>query len=217
MSGLSLYTYFRSSAVYRVRIALRYKGVSYESKIIHLLKDGGQEKTQEYGALNPQKLIPTLVDDGHIMTQSLAIIEYLDEKYPHPPLLPKDLKKRVAVRSMALSIACDIHPLNNIRVSDYLKNTFQADENTRQQWMLHWIKEGFTAIEIQLRKMNSTHYCFGHRVSLADLCLIPQVYNAKRFSCSMENYPRIEQIYQHCMQQSEFLSASPEQQNDYDL
>ncbi len=217
MSGLSLYTYFRSSAVYRVRIALSYKGVAYDSKYVHLLQGGGQEKSQEYAALNPQKLIPSLVDNGHIVTQSIAIIEYLDEKYPHPPLLPKDLKKRAAVRAMALSIACDIHPLNNLRVCEYLKNTFQADENICQQWMLHWINDGFTAIEKQLEKTNATHYCFGHRVSLADLCLIPQVYNAKRFSCNMDNYPRIEQIYLHCMQQAEFLVASPEKQSDYDL
>ncbi|HFE39269.1 MAG TPA: maleylacetoacetate isomerase [Gammaproteobacteria bacterium] len=217
MSKLSLYTYFRSSAAYRVRIALSYKGLPYESKMIHLLKNGGEENSAAYESINPQKMIPSLVDDGHIITQSLAIIEYIDEKYPEPGLLPVDLTHKAQVRSLALAIACDIHPLNNLRVIRYLYKALRADEAKRNQWMLHWMNEGFSAIEKKLASLNSKNYCYGRRVSLADLCLIPQVYNALRFDCDMRDFPRINQIYEHCMKQAEFIAASPEQQPDCDI
>ncbi len=217
MQTLSLYTYFRSSAAFRVRIALNLKGLAYESKYIHLLKNGGQEKSAEYEQLNSQKLIPCFADGDHVISQSLAIIEYLNEKYPEPELLPEDLHMRAQVRSLALSIACDIHPLNNLRVLQYLDNKLGVDERKRIQWMQHWIAEGFSAIETQLHKLDSWDYCFSSHVSMADLVLIPQVYNAMRYACDMRSYPRIHQIYQHCMQQAEFVTASPEEQADCDI
>ncbi len=217
MQALTLYTYFRSSAAFRVRIALNFKGLAYESKYIHLLKDGGQEKSAEYEQINPQKLIPSLADSDQVITQSLAIIEYLEEKYPQPSLLPEELDARAQVRALALSIICDIHPLNNLRVLQYLDKTLSVDENNQKNWIQHWVIEGFTAFERQLKKIDSPNYCFGNRVSLADLCLIPQVYNAKRFTCDMNSYPRINRIYQQCMEQPEFVIASPEQQADCDI
>jgi len=217
MQALTLYTYFRSSAAFRVRIALNLKGLAYESKYIHLLKDGGQEKSAEYEQINPQKLVPSLMDGDQVITQSLAIIEYLNEKYPEPSLLPEDLIVRAQVRAMALSIACDIHPLNNLRVTQYLDKALGVDENDRKKWIQHWVAEGFAAIENQLKKQDSSDYCFGNRVTMADLCLIPQVYNALRFDCDMTSYPRINRIYRQCMKQPEFVTASPEQQADCDI
>ena len=214
---LSIYTYFRSSAAFRVRIALNLKGLAYESNYIHLLKDGGQEKSAKYELINPQKLIPSLVDDDQVVTQSLAIIEYLDEKYPEPALLPGDFSARAQVRSLALAISCDIHPLNNLRVLKYLDEVLSVDENGRKKWIQHWVAEGFSAFESQLGKLDSVDYCFGDGVTMADLYLIPQVYNALRFDCDMTSYPRINRIYQQCMKQPEFVTASPEQQADCDI
>jgi len=216
MQALTLYTYFRSSAAFRVRIALNYKGLAYESRFIHLLKDDGQEKSAEYEKINPQKLVPALVDGNQVITQSLAIIEYLDEKYPTTALLPKEFIARAEVRSLALSIACDVHPLNNLRVQQYLDKELSVDEEKRKRWIQHWVAEGFSAFETTLDRLGSKDYCFGKQVSLADLCLIPQVYNAIRFECELNAYPRINQIYQHCMALPEFVTASPEQQQDFD-
>ena len=215
MQTLTLYTYFRSSAAFRVRIALNLKGLTCESKTIDLLKDGGEEKTAQYAQINPQKLVPAFCDGDQIITQSLAIIEYLEEKYPEPALLPKEPIMRAKVRALALSVACDIHPLNNLRVVKHIADEFDADEMQKKQWMHHWMAEGFSAIEMQLNNSNSKDYCFGSSVSLADLMLIPQVYNARRFECEMSLYPRINSIYEQCMENAAFIAASPEKQGDY--
>ncbi len=222
MSELSLYTYYRSSAAYRVRIALHYKSIPYQSQYIHLLKEGGQEKTAAYQRINPQKLIPSLVDDGNIITQSLAIIEYLEEQYPEPPLLPGAPVERGLVRALAHSIACDIHPLNNLRVMNYLEQTLGIDKPQRDQWICHWISEGFAAIEKHLSQAEKTagkkrQYCWGNEISLADVCLIPQVYNAKRFHCPLEVYPNINRVYKNCMELAVFHQAAPESQDDNEL
>ncbi len=215
MSNISLYTYYRSSAAYRVRIALNYKSLSYHSEYIHLLKEGGQEKTAAYQQINPQKLIPSLVADGHIMTQSLAIIEYLDEKYPDPPLLPSSPEKRAQVRALAQSIACDIHPLDNLRVLTYLDKTLGLGKPQRDQWYCYWIAQGFSAIETLISKENKNYpFCYGHEISLADIFLIPQVYNAHRFNCSVQEYVNINRVYKNCMELAVFQMAAPEAQGD---
>lgn len=210
-----LYTYFRSSAAYRVRIALNLKGIAYDPRFVHLLKGGGEQYKAAYRALNPQGLVPTLVDNGMVLTQSLAIIEYLEDIHPEPPLLPPSAEDRAYVRSLAHLIACDIHPLNNLRVLNYLKNSLGADEEAARGWYRHWITEGFQALEAQLQRNRSNgRYCFGDHASLADICLIPQVYNAKRFNCDLTPYPTVDSIYRHCSALSAFRFAAPENQAD---
>ena len=221
MQDVKLYTYYRSSAAYRVRIALNIKVIAYQAEYIHLLKDGGQVNTAEYQQINPQKLLPSYREGDDIFTQSLAIIEYIDETHPSPPLLPSSALDRAFVRSLALSIACDIHPLDNLRVLKYLQNKLNIDKKDRDCWYCHWIQEGFTALETRLRQNNvnrkseSSDYCFGKQVTLADICLIPQVYNAIRFKCVLNNYPIINSIYNNCMKLPAFQQASPEQQVDF--
>jgi maleylacetoacetate isomerase len=206
-----LYDYFRSTASYRVRIALNLKKVSYEKISIHLTEDGGQQHSKVYRQLNPQELVPSLKNDRGILTQSLAIIDYLDETIPNPPLLPKDPFDRATVRSLALVVACDIHPLNNLRVLNFLKTEFQAQETQVTQWYHHWLKVGFDAFETTLQNLDcSAGFCFGNTVSLADLCLIPQVFNAHRFHFLMDDYPLINQINAHCLTLKAFQEASPE-------
>lgn len=213
---MQLYTYFRSSAVYRVRIALLLKKIPHEKKYLHLLKEGGGQRQKEYLDLNPQGLIPALVDNGEVLTQSLAIIEYLEERYPSPPLLPEDIKLRAWVRSIAYSIACDIHPLNNLRVLNYLKDHFKCTDDQKQAWIAHWITLGFEALEQQLQKKGiSDLFCVGQKPTLADLCLIPQVYNALRFNVDLKAYPSIHKIFDHAMLQPAFVLASPEHQDDW--
>lgn len=212
---MKLLGYWRSSAAYRVRIALNIKGVDVEHQSIHLVKAGGEQHQADYAALNPQELVPTLIegDDELALSQSLAIIEYLDEVYPDPPLLPHDVKDKAIVRAMALAIACEIHPLNNLRVLQYLSGPAGLDEAAKSAWYHHWIHSGFSALETQLATY-AGRYCFGDTVSLADLCLIPQVYNAKRFNVALSAYPHIERIYDNCLQLDAFIQASPEQQAD---
>lgn len=208
---IKLYDYFRSSCSYRVRIALNIKGLAYDKIPIHLLQDGGMQHHPSYRALNPQGLVPTL-DIGHqLITQSLAIIEYLDEIEPTPPLLPTHPLDRAHIRSLALLIACDIHPLNNLRVLNQIKTAFHADEEAVTTWYHHWLKSGFDALEARLSALpRSQSVCFQDAPSLADVCLIPQVYNALRFNFSLEHYPLIQQIYDHCMTIPAFNDASPE-------
>jgi maleylacetoacetate isomerase len=210
LAVLTLYTYFRSSAAYRVRIAANLKGIRYRPQFVHLLK--GEQRLPAYRTLNPQGLVPVLVDET-ALTQSLAIIEYLEEAYPEPPLLPKALKDRAYVRALAAIIACDIHPLNNLRVISYLKETLNQDEKACLAWIQHWIQEGLAAFEEHLDRTQG-RFCFGDRPTLADVCLVPQVYNARRFGCDLDNFPRIQAIDQHCLALPAFQQAAPENQPD---
>jgi maleylacetoacetate isomerase len=208
---VKLYDYYRSSASYRVRIALNYKNISYESIPIHLTIDGGQQFASAYKKLNPQALVPTLDENGHVLSQSLAIIEYLEEMCPTPNLLPSNPLAKAQVRSLALLIACDIHPLNNLRVLSYLRqNSFSADEQV-SKWYHHWLKLGLDALENKLALLpRKNSVCYGSDISLADVCLIPQIYNAKRFNFPIENYPIIEDIYNYCDSLNAFKHASPD-------
>src|SRR6266571_988449 len=173
MSTLKLYSYFRSSAAYRARIALNLKGLAYDTAPVHLVKDGGHNRRPEYRAINPQMRVPALaLDGGEVLTQSLAIIEYLDETHPEPPLLPRDPVERAKVRAIAQFIACDIHPLNNTSPLRYLKNKLGQEQSAIDAWYHHWISEGFTAIEAMIEP---GPYAFGKNVTLADICLVPQV------------------------------------------
>ncbi len=217
MNNITLYTYYRSSAAYRVRIALNLKRLKYTAHPIHLLKEGGKNNSASYRKLNPQGLIPTLVDNGVVISQSLAIIEYLEECYPAIPLLPLSPEWRGRVRSFAQIICCDTHPLNNLRVIDYLKTEMQQDESARTQWYHHWIAEGLMALEQTLIATSPhTPFCFGDEPGMADACLIPQLYNAKRFECDLEPYPTLRKIYDNGMALKQFQQAAPERQPDYE-
>ena len=211
---MKLYSYYRSSAAYRVRIALNLKQLPYETIGVHLLKNGGEQKQPEYSAKNPQKLVPALEDNGQVLTQSLAIIDYLDEAYPAHSLLPATAVERARVRAMAQLIACDIHPLNNLRVLGYLKNQLGADETAKTEWYRHWIKEGFAALEILLQSEQTGRFCHGDKPTLADCCLIPQVYNARRFQVDLSPYPTISRIAAECEALPAFQTAAPENQPD---
>jgi maleylacetoacetate isomerase len=211
----ALYGYFRSSAAYRVRIALNLKGIAPEYRFVHLLKDGGQQHDAAYKIINPQELIPTLLHDGHTIGQSLAIIEYLNEVVPEPPLLPKDAVGRARVRQLAYAIACDIHPLNNLRVNQYLRDTFGASEERRVEWQQHWIALGFAAIEELLTQDTGTgHYCHGETPTLADICLIPQMTNARRVALDMSPYPTLLRIEETARAHPAFAAAEPAAQPD---
>jgi maleylacetoacetate isomerase len=208
---MKLYDYYRSTASYRVRIALNFKDISYELLPVHLINNGGEQHQADYLALNPQGLVPTLDENGHILSQSLAIIEYLEDICPAPPILPSNPLARAQVRSLALIIACDIHPLNNLRVLEQLKQEFNANENQVNGWYHHWLKKGFDAIEEKLKHLpRKQHVCYGNEISMADICLIPQVYNAKRFNFSLDNYPLINEINDYCLTINAFADAAPE-------
>ncbi|WP_343620212.1 maleylacetoacetate isomerase [Acinetobacter proteolyticus] len=210
---MKLYSYFRSSAAYRVRIALNLKALPYETEAVHLIKN--EQQLASYRALNPSQLLPTLLDQDQTFTQSLSILEYLEERYPANPLLPKDLVERAKVRAFAQSIACDIHPINNLRVLKYLQNDLAISNEQKTLWYRHWILEGFHSLEMQLQHSNG-QFCFGSQPTFADCCLIPQVYNAKRFKIDLSAFPKIESIYQHCLTLPAFLNATPEQQPDWE-
>lgn len=208
---MKLYDYYRSSASYRVRIALYLKNLSYEAIPIHLVQHGGEQHQPDYLKRNPQGLVPTLEDNGHAFTQSLAIIEYLEETHPQPALLPDEPKTRALIRSFALMIACDIHPLNNLRVLQQLQQQFHATDQAIQAWYHHWLKQGFDALETRLESIKRTKpVCYGDQVSLADICLVPQIYNARRFKFPVEDYPLIDAINKHCMSIPAFIKAAPE-------
>lgn len=212
---LKLYGYWRSTAAYRVRIALNLKQVSYSQESVHLVKEGGQQHKPEYLELNPQALVPTLVDDGTTIGQSLAILEYLEDKYPTPALLPEDIKQKAIVRQLCQIIACDVHPLNNLRVLQYLQNNLSVSDKDKTAWYHHWIDKGFTAYEGILTKHNiSGDYSLGEELSMADACLIPQIYNANRFGFSMDKFPRLNQINENCLKLERFQNAIPENQPD---
>ncbi len=210
---MKLYGYWRSSAAYRVRIALNLKQLSFDNLPVHLVKNGGEQHSDSYKALNPAELVPTLVDGDLSLNQSLAIIEYLDEMYPVSALLPEDAAAKAKVRALALDIACDIHPLNNLRVLQYLTGPLALTEQQKQAWITHWLNTGFTALEQRLA-LCAGQYCFGDSVTLADICLVPQVYNAQRFALDLTPYPHIRAVYHNCMQLAAFALAAPEQQPD---
>jgi len=215
MSLPVLYTYWRSSASYRVRIALNLKEIRYESRAVNLVRDGGEQKSPAYLELNPQGLVPLLVVDGLAISQSLAIVEYLDECWPEPALLPADPSARARVRSLALMIACDIHPLNNSGVHRYLGREMGVGEDDRLSWYRHWIDVGFQAIEARLaREPGTGRFCHGDSPGLADIFLVPQVYNARRFDCDLTGFPRIMDINEACLGLEAFRRAAPEAQPD---
>jgi|SRR5690348_13908658 len=207
-----LYDYWRSSAAYRVRIALNLKGLQAEHRFVHLRR--GEQRAPAYRELNPQALVPTLVVGERRITQSLAIIEYLEERHPLPPLLPAAAEDRAWVRSIALAIACDIHPLDNLRVLQYLEGTLKLDAATRDAWYAHWIREGFDAIEAQLASRPASRYAFGEEPTLADVCLVPQVANARRVKLDMAPYRRIAAVNEACLAHPAFDAARPEKQPD---
>jgi maleylpyruvate isomerase len=212
---MKLYSYFRSSASYRVRIALNLKNLPYDYMPIHLVRSGGEQLTPEYRKLNPDALVPTLVDGDAQIQQSLAIIEYLEETHPSPPLLPRAALDRAYVRALALQIACEIHPLNNLRVLKYLKHELKVDEEPKNAWYRHWIESGFGTFEGRIANDSRTgKFCFGDTPTLADLCLVPQVFNAQRFNVDTQRYPTIQRIYEHAMQFEAFANAAPGQQPD---
>jgi maleylpyruvate isomerase len=212
---MKLYSYFRSSAAYRVRIALNLKGLSYEYAPVHLLRDGGEQLKPEYRRLNPDAVLPTLVDDGHPLQQSLAIIEYLEETHPEPPLLPKAPVDRAYVRSVALQVACEIHPVNNLRVLKYLKHTLKVGDEAKDTWYRHWIEGGFATLEEHLAGDPRTGaFCYGDTPTIADACLVPQVFNAQRFKIDVTRFPTIQRIYDQAMQLDAFVRAAPGVQPD---
>jgi maleylacetoacetate isomerase len=213
--ALRLHTYWRSSAAYRVRIALALKGLPYESVPRHLLRHGGEQRSPEYLALNPQGLVPALEHDGHVVTQSLAICEYLEEVHPQPPLLPADPRGRAAVRAMALAVACDIHPLNNLSVLQYLRAELGQGDESVTRWISHWIDRGFTALELLIARHSANgRYCFGDSVTLADVFLVPQVANSRRVQLDLAPYPRLAAVARHLESLPAFAAARPEAQPD---
>jgi len=210
---MKLYTYFRSSAAYRVRIALNLKGIDYESVPVDLRP--GAHRRPDYLAKNPQGLVPALEDAGAVIGQSLAAIEYLEETHPQPPLLPRAAVDRARVRSMALAIACDMHPLNNLRVLNYLRSPLGQDEAAVDTWYRHWIAAGFRALEEEAQRASGGgQHMFGTKVTLADVCLVPQMFNARRFECNLEPFPTLRQISAHLETLPEFARAAPDAQPD---
>ena len=212
---LKLYGYWRSSAAYRVRMGLEVKGLSYELAPVHLMRNGGEQRTASYALINPQGRVPALEHDGRVLTQSLAILEYLDETWPQPALLPPDAAGRARVRALAQVVACDIHPLNNLRVLQYLERLLGQQESARNDWYRHWILDGFEALETLLARSAETgRYCHGDSPGLADLCLVPQVYNARRYGCDLAPFPTIVRIDAACGALEAFQRARPERQPD---
>jgi maleylacetoacetate isomerase len=212
---VKLYGYFRSSATYRTRIALNFKGLAWETVIVDLRAPANAQHTPEFRALNPHGLIPVLTDGAHTLTQSLAIIEYVEETHPEPPLLPRSPAARAQVRSLALAVACDIHPLNNTRVLNYLRAPLGHDDAAVNAWYAHWIAQGFSALEQDARRLSGDgRHLYGTAVTLADVCLVPQMYNAHRFHCDVEPYPTLRAICTHLEMLPAFAQAAPQAQPD---
>ena len=212
---LQLYTYWRSSAAYRVRIGLNIKGLAHELVPVHLVRDGGQQHASGYAALNPQQLVPTLRHGEVVLTQSMAILEYLEEVFPQAPLLPATAQGRARVRALAQAVACDIHPLNNLRVMQYFEREWEVAQPRRDEWMRHWMREGFAALETMLASSPETgRYCHGDAPGLADCCLVPQLYNAHRFGVDLAPYPTLARIELACLALPAFDDARPENQPD---
>ncbi|MGX9220368.1 maleylacetoacetate isomerase [Massilia varians] len=212
---MKLYTYFRSSAAYRVRIALKLKGLDYEAVPVHLLREGGQHLMDNYLTINPSGLVPALQDDRMTLTQSMAIIEYLDELHPMVPLLPKDAVGRARVRELAQIIACDIHPVNNLRVLKYLVKQLGLSEEAKTDWYRHWVIEGLRSVEAHLaRNLGTGRFCHGDTPTIADCFLVPQVFNAQRFDIDVDAYPTVARINALCVDLPAFKAAHPSQQPD---
>ena len=212
---LQLYSYWRSSAAYRVRIGLNLKGLAYDIVPVHLLRDGGQQHSDEYRGINPQELVPVLGHGQRRLGQSLAILEYLDEMWPEPALLPSTARERQRVRALSLLVACDIHPLNNLRVLQYFENEWNVPQPERDEWVKHWIVEGFRAAEAMVAEHPSTgNFCEGNTPTMADCCLIPQIYNARRFGIDMTRFPALQRIEAACLELPAFDRARPEKQPD---
>ena len=209
---MKLYTYFRSSAAFRVRIALNLKGLVYEPVFVHLAK--GEHRKPQYAAVDPQALLPTLVDEGNALSQSVAIIEYLEEKHPRPPLLPGDALGRARVRSLSLLVACEIHPLNNLRTLQHLKRALGQSEEQIKAWYRHWIADGLAKLEADLAHGASGKYCHGDSPTMADCCLVPQIFNAKRYECDLAPYPATMRIFDACMKLEAFDRAQASKQPD---
>lgn len=212
---MKLYSFFRSSAAYRARIALNIKELSYEYVAKHLVKNGGEHKLADYLAVNPQGFIPALEHDGVLITQSVAIIEYLEEVFPSPSLLPARAVDRAAVRAMSQLVACDIHPLNNLRVLNYLKSPLNENSEAVTEWYKHWIDEGFVALEKLIAKYSTDgRHCFGNAVTMADVLLVPQVANSRRYQMDLRRYPALHGVTTHLESLPAFLAARPEVQPD---
>ena len=212
---MKLYSYFRSSAAYRVRIALNLKNLPYEYVPVHLLRSGGEQLTADYRKLSPDAIVPTLVDGDVVLQQSLAIVEYLEETCPSPPLLPAAAADRAYVRAVALQIACEIHPLNNLRVLRYLVREMGVSEEVKNGWYRHWIENGFASLEARLSGDPRTGaFVFGDAPTLADLCLVPQMFNAQRFEIDTTRYPTLQRLYEHACRLDAFARAAPGAQPD---
>ncbi len=212
---LQLYSYWRSSAAYRVRIGLNLKGLAYDIVPVHLVHDGGQQHSPEYRGINPQQLVPVLGHGHRRLSQSLAILEYLDEMWPTPALLPSTARGRQRVRALSQLVACDIHPLNNLRVLQYFEQEWSVPQPERDEWVRHWIGEGFAAAEAMVAEHPSTgSFCEGNTPTMADCCLVPQVYNARRFGVDMARFPTLQRIEAACLELPAFDAARPERQPD---
>jgi maleylpyruvate isomerase len=212
---MKLYSYFRSSAAYRVRIALNLKGLRYDYVPVHLLRSGGEQLSTDYRKLNPDGLVPTLVDGDTVLPQSLAIIEYLEETHPEPPLLPQDPADRAYVRSVALQVACEIHPLDNLRVLRYLKHELGVDDEAKNRWYRHWVETGLESLEARLSNDPRVgKFVFGDAPSVADVCLIPQIFNAQRFGIDTQRYSTIQRIDDAARGLDAFARAAPQTQPD---
>ncbi len=209
MSRPVLYDYFRSSAAYRVRIGLNLKGVDYESRPINLVES--EHTSEDYRALNPQGLVPMLEIDGHRLTQSLAILVYLDQRFPDPPLMPRDPADGAHVRAMAMTVACDIHPLNNLRVLRYLKHELGHSQEDVDRWYAHWVTQGLGALEA-MAKAGAGEFLFGNMPTIADVCLVPQLYNARRFNVPLDAYPTLLRAEEHANKLDAFAKAHPDKQ-----
>lgn len=212
---MKLYSYWRSTAAYRVRAALAFKGIDFEHVIVNLVKDGGEQHGAAFRNVNPQGRVPVLVDGDAVIGQSLAIIEYLEERFPVPALLPKAPADRAFARQIALAVACDMHPLNNLSVLNYLSGHLGAEESARRDWYHHWVREGFNAIEALLKtRAAEGPFCLGKDLTVADVFLVPQVYNARRFEVPLDAWRRITAIEAQCLDLDVFQRARPEAQPD---
>jgi maleylacetoacetate isomerase len=210
---MKLYTYFRSGASYRVRIALAYKGLAHEAEYVSLPK--GEHQADKFRAVNVQGLVPALEDGGRVFIQSLAIMEYLEERYPKPPLLPASPADRAYVRAVSQIVACELHPLNNLRTLKHIRKAYGLDEDGVKTWYRHWIADGFTMLEAYLnRERRFGKYCYGDMVTMADCCLVPQVFNAKRYECDLAPYPTIVRLFDESMKLDAFSSTQPSKQAD---
>jgi maleylacetoacetate isomerase/maleylpyruvate isomerase len=204
---MKLYNYFRSSASYRVRIALALKGLEFDYQSVHLSKD--EQFNESYAAVSASRLVPTLVDGDTVLTQSLAIVEYLDEMHPEPPLLPRDAVARARVRALAYDVACEIHPLNNLRVLRYLVRDLKVSEEDKNRWYRHWVETGLEAVERQLADPRTGRFCHGDAPTLADVTLVPQIFNARRFDCRLDHVPTVMRVFDACMQLPAFDATQP--------